>query len=107
MKIKVLLFSILAIVVISSCVSPRKVEDERKRRVKCEEKNDELSKKNKRLSEDNNEFSQKNKEAERFNKQLIRDTTVMGSAYRRLVSQYDKVNSLNDELLAKMKEKMQ
>ncbi len=102
MKLKVLIFSVLSILLISSCVSPRKVEDERNRRVKCEEEKDRLSKENKSLTENNNELSQQNKELSRVNSQLMRDTTVMGKSYRRLVSQYDKVNTLNDELLAKM-----
>jgi chemotaxis protein MotB len=105
MNIKILVFSVLAILLISSCVSPRKVEDERNRRVKCEESNDKISQENKKLLEDNNELTQKNKEHARFIEQLERDTTVMGSAYRRLVSQYDKVNELNNELIAKMKAK--
>jgi len=105
MKIKILLFSVFSIILISSCVSPRKVEDERNRRVKCEEERDKLSKENKTLTESNNELMEKNKELTRVNDQLMRDTTVMGKSYRRLVSQYDKVNDLNDELLAKMKEK--
>ncbi len=105
MKIKVLLFSVLAIILITSCVSPRKVEDERNRRVKCEEENDKFSKSNKQLNEDNNELSQNNQELTRTNNQLMRDTSVMGRSYRRLVTQYDKVDILNDELIAKMKEK--
>lgn len=105
MKIKILIFSVLSIILISSCVSPRKVEDERNRRARCEEERDKLSKEHKQLTEDNNELSQKNKELTRINDQLMRDTSVMGKSYRRLVNQYDKVNDLNDELIAKMKEK--
>ena len=105
MKVKVLIFSLLSILLISSCVSPRKVEDEKNRRVKCEEENEKFSKENKQLTEDNNELSQQNKDLTRVNDQLMRDTSVMGRSYRRLVTQYDKVDALNDELLAKMKEK--
>jgi len=105
MKIKILIFSVLSMILISSCVSPRKVEDERNRRVRCEEEKDKLSTEHKQLTEENNELSQNNKELTRINNQLMRDTSVMGKSYRRLVMQYDKVNDLNDELLAKMKEK--
>ncbi len=105
MRTRILIFSILSVIFISSCVSPRKVEDERNRRVKCEEENANFTKENKRLTEANNELSQKNKELTRTNNQLMRDSTVMGKSYRRLVMQYDKVDALNDELLAKMKEK--
>ena len=105
MKAKVLIFSVLSILLISSCVSPRKVEDEKNRRVKCEEENDKFAKENKQLTEDNNELSENNNNLTRLNNQLMRDTSVMGKSYRRLITQYDKVNSLNDELLAKMKEK--
>lgn len=105
MNKKVLLFSIVSMVIISACVSPRKVEDERNRRVKCEEERDILSTENKQFTEDNNELTQKNADLTRIREQLMRDTTVMGTSYRRLVVQYDKVNDLNDELIAKMKEK--
>lgn len=86
-------------------MSPRKVEDERNRRVKCEEERDQLSKDNKQLTENNNELSQSNQELSRINAQLKRDTTLMGKSYRRLESQYDKIDALNNELIAKMKEK--
>ncbi|MBN2669966.1 MAG: OmpA family protein [Bacteroidales bacterium] len=105
MKIKYFIVIALSASFLSSCVTPRKVEDERNRRIACEEENKNFAKDNKELSETNNELSQKNNELTRTNDQLSRDTTVMGASYRRLVVQYDKVNDLNDELLAKMKEK--
>ncbi len=100
-------FIIVAIVIsiLSSCVSPRKVEDERNRRIKCEEENALYASKNKALTEANNELNQKNNDLISSNQQLARDTSIMGKSYRRLVKQYDKVNDLNDELIAKMKEK--
>ncbi len=105
MRTRILIFSILSVILITSCVSPRKVEDERNRRVKCEEENANFTKENKQLTEANNELLQKNKELTRIDNQLKRDSTVMGKSYRRLVMQYDKVDVLNDELIKKMKEK--
>jgi len=96
---------VVSALIMSSCVSPRKVEDERNRRVKCEEANQNMQGQNKKLTEDNNELGQKNADLTRTNEQLTRDTSVMGKSYRRLVDQYDKVNELNNELLTKMKEK--
>ncbi len=105
MTIQRIIFLAITIGLLSSCVSPRKLEDERNRRVKCEEENALYASKNKALTEANNELNQKNKKLSLRNSQLAKDSSVMGKSYRRLVEQYDKVNDLNDELIAKMKEK--
>lgn len=105
MNIKGLIFSILAVALLSSCVSVRKLEDEKSRRLKSEAEQEELSVENKKLSEENNELLQSNKDFSRINNQLLRDTSILGKSYNRMVAQYDKVNALNNELISKMKEK--
>ncbi len=105
MNAKRVLFLVVLASLFTACVSPRKLEDERNRRLKSEEKSQRLQSENKKLIENNNELNQRIAELTKFNEQLVRDTAVMGKSYRRLVSQYDKVNDLNDELIAKMKEK--
>ena len=102
---KIVFLTLLSSIIISSCVSPRKLADEKDRRVKCEEENKTLTATNKQLKETNNELTAKNEDLSKQNKLLSKDTTVMGKAYRRLIVQYDKINTLNDELLAKMQAK--
>ena len=105
MNIRIILFSVLSIILISSCVAPKKLEDERSRRLESEEKATNLEKENKQLSEENNELSQKNKDFLRFNEQLVKDTSVMGDAYKKLLEQYNNVNDLKDQLIEKMNQK--
>ena len=105
MNIRIILFSALSLILISSCVAPKKLEDERARREKSEEKAKDLVKENKQLSEENNELSQKNKEFIRFNEQLVKDTSVMGDSYKKLLEQYNNVNELKNQLIDKMNKK--
>ncbi len=105
MNVKRVLLLVVLASLFTACVSPRKFEDERSRRLKCEKRNHSLERENKKLTETNNELNQKIAELSKLNEQLLRDTAEKAKRYRRLASQYDKVNSLNDELIAKMREK--
>ncbi|MES2628566.1 MAG: OmpA family protein [Bacteroidota bacterium] len=51
-----------------------------------------------------NELKVKQEELEKYKIQLETDTASLGASGRRLQSQYDKINSLNDELLKKYAE---
>ncbi len=89
----------------TACVSPRKFEDERARRVDCETKKEQLADANKALTEENNELKQAKEQLLKLNKKLVQDSINKGLQHKRLMQQYDAVNKLNDELLSKMKER--
>ncbi len=67
----------------------------------CRSQNEKLTKENERLVTENNEALSKVEVAERKVQALTSDTTVLGTSLRILRKQYDKINALNDELLAK------
>ncbi|GAB4287614.1 MAG: OmpA family protein [Marinilabiliales bacterium] len=71
----------------------------------CESERDKLKAENEELHVKLNELQAKVDEMEVQIKGLVNDTTVTGISLRKLTTQYDKINALNDELLKKLKEK--
>lgn len=92
---------ILLIMVFSSCVPQRKHMEIANKEKECRSQNEKLTKENERLVTENNEALSKVEVAERKVQALTSDTTVLGTSLRILRKQYDKINALNDELLAK------
>lgn len=84
-----------------SCVPQRKLEEEQAKRKSCEEELAALKTKEQdestRLNEDEKKLTDLTKEINALEK----DTAVMGVSYRTLVSKYDKLNEINEQLLDK------
>ena len=100
----IIVFALIA-GIFTSCVSPRLLEDEKKKRASCEEERDILRTSRKDLETANTELTSNN---ETYKKQifgLTTDTTVIGTTLRKMKMQYDKINELNDELLRKQKQR--
>jgi len=88
-----------------SCVSPRLLEDEKKKRENCETVRDSLKTQNKDLIVANTELKSNNEAYKKQISGLVTDTTVIGTSLRKMKLQYDKINKLNDELLRKQKQR--
>lgn len=87
-----------------SCVSPRLLDDEKKKRENCEEVRDSLKTQNKDLIVSNTELKSTNESLKKRISGLVTDTTVIGTSLRKMKMQYDKIDKLNDELLRKQKQ---
>ena len=100
----IIVFALIA-GIFSSCVSPRLLEDEKKKRVACEEERDSLRMSRKDLEIANTELKSTNQTYKKQIFGLTTDTTVIGTSLRKMKMQYDKINKLNDELLRKQKQR--
>ena len=94
-----MLLASLAILV--SCVPQRKVEALIQKKEACEREHAAMLADNEQLATRVKEFDSKYAVSQRQIDALKSDTTVLGRSLRILRSQYDKINSLNDELLSK------
>jgi len=97
-------FGILAIAMITSCVPARKYEEVKKKRQLCEEERMELKERNRKLDEDFKELQQENEKLSTRVKGLTNDTTVMGKSLRLMTGNYDKLNDTYELLLKKNQE---
>ena len=91
-------------VFISSCVSPRVLEDMKKKNERCDEENTSLREDNIELSTKNNELGAKLEDYNKILKALERDTTLLGSSLGKMTKNYDQINDLYELLLQKNKE---
>ncbi|MGB6037610.1 MAG: OmpA family protein [Cryomorphaceae bacterium] len=96
-----IVFFLLAIIFLVSCVPNRKFMDVSQKQEQAERENEQLRKENEQLSTEVNEFNTKYSVAERKIDALKSDTAVLGNSLRILRKQYDKINLLNDQLLSK------
>jgi len=98
------LMTAVMIFFISSCVPSRKFEDMKLRAEAAEKTRLELLEKMKgaetNLERQIDEVTKMKSDL----KTLKHDTTVTGSSLRKMTSQYDKINSLNDQLIDKIKQ---
>lgn len=99
-KINYLVMTIIALSMVA-CVPQRKLEEEQAKRKSCEEELNALKTKEQdeasKLSEDEKSLADNQKEITGLQK----DTAVLGVSYRTLVSKYDKLNQINEQLLDK------
>lgn len=86
---------------ISGCVPPQKFEDLKAKQEECETERQRLLTQNRKLSTDNEEMSARISKMDRQLEELQNDTARLGRRYRSTLEQYDKINELNDELIAK------
>ncbi len=106
MRIKNVFFVLIILIsVLFSCVPARQYQDLKTKSQKCEEERTLLKDKNNELNVKVTEFQSNIDEMAKQIKGLINDTTVVGISLRKLTSQYDKINELNDELLRKLRQK--
>ncbi len=87
---------------LTSCVPARKYEEMQLRAEKAEGTRLSLIEKNKDLETKLNELEIQLDNLKMDVKSLRHDTTVTGISLRKMTSQYDKINRLNDELLDKV-----
>lgn len=95
------------IVLAVSCVPARKFEEMNQKAKDCETKKTELLEKNKELEIKHQELVDKMVRLEADNITLQRDTNVTSTSLRKMMLQYDKINTLNDELLSKVRQLQQ
>lgn len=95
----VLILSTLVIGV--ACVPARKFQDLQAKQENCAKDLRAANIKMQDLEAQSNELQAQVEVMKRNNEQLQKDTTMLGNALRRMNNQYDKINSLNDELLKK------
>jgi len=95
--ITALLFSIL----LFSCVPQRKLEEEQARRNNCEKELSALKDSFRLCDTRLTEATKKLSDYLRETTGLQRDTSIIGTSLRNLTSKYDKLNSVNDQLLEK------
>ena len=98
---KFLLIVGLATLIITSCVPHRQFSDVQAKQEACETENKLLRAEVENFETRMTEFDSKYNVAERKIDALKSDTAVMGNSLRILRKQYDKINTLNDELLNK------
>jgi chemotaxis protein MotB len=88
-----------------SCVPVRQYQDMKTRSEKCEEERDFLKNQNKEISEKSTETDLSISKMQKRIDALQLDTLTMGTSLRKMTTQYDKINELNDELMLKLKQK--
>lgn len=96
-----ILFASVLCLSVMSCVPARKFQETQAKQEQCEADLRAEKAKSQDLEAENTELKSNMALASRTNEQLSKDTLVLGDALRRMRSQYDKINSLNDELLKK------
>ncbi|MBL4657096.1 MAG: OmpA family protein [Flavobacteriales bacterium] len=100
--------SLIATVILSSvlfsCVSPRVVEDLKKKNERCEVDNASLKKQNEELATQNNEMKAELEDLRAKMKGLVRDTSILGSSLGKLTANYNQINDLYELLLQKNRE---
>lgn len=100
-NIRTIIALLLLGVLFESCVPQRKFQEIADKQAACEEENRELKARAEANETRIKEFDAEITVAQRKVKALEADTAVLGTSLRILRNQYDKLNSLNNELLNK------
>lgn len=90
--------------VLFSCIPARQYEELKAKYESCTSERTSLSVANGKLETELNETKAKLDAMAREKEILVKDSTTLGTALRRMQDQYDKINKLNDELLKKQAE---
>lgn len=91
----------LVSVLFVACVPARKFEEERQRSNALQQEADAATRKALDLQTSYDEQAARLADQTKRVSELERDTTVLGTSLRKMTVQYDKINTLNDELLNK------
>ena len=100
--VKGLVAAAIIIPTFTACVPARKFEELESKADKCAEENKNLKARVQTLETENNELTAELDDIRTRITRLNGDTAVLGASLRQMKGQYDKINSLNDELLKKM-----
>lgn len=100
-KLIVATSTFLIAVTFYSCVPQRKLEEEKAKRTTCDAELAELKTKCQGVDTELNELSQQLSENKKAVTVLRKDTALLGGMYRNIVSKYDKLNEVNEQLLDK------
>ncbi|MFN3918312.1 MAG: OmpA family protein [Flavobacteriales bacterium] len=103
---KIILPIIIAITAFAACVPARKYQELEAKQKACEEELEGLKKKAQTLEAQNKEYTAEITVLDKNVDKLKKDTALLGQSLRIKELQYDKINALNDELIAKL-EKLQ
>jgi chemotaxis protein MotB len=103
---KILFSLIIAVTAFSACVPARKYQELEAKQKACEEELEGLKKKSQTLEAHNKEYTAEITVLGKNVEKLQKDTALLGQSLRIKELQYDKINALNDELIAKL-EKLQ
>lgn len=87
-----------------SCIPARQYEELKAKYETCTSERTTLSVANGKLETELNENKAKLDAMAKEKEILVKDSTIIGSALRKMQEQYDKINKLNDELLKKQAE---
>ena len=99
--INLFLYLAISSLVVTSCVPSRQYQDLKDKNQKNEDEKAAIKSSYDDLLVKHTELAAKYDNIEKAATALSADTTVMGISLRKLTKQYDKINSLNDELLKK------
>lgn len=101
---KLPMYLIAFLIVFTSCVPARQLEDERARREKCEQQYQDLQASYDKIKIENQELNEKLTAIQKEHSALVRDTSLTNNTLRNLQQQYDKINELYQLLLDKNRE---
>ena len=90
-----LLFLIISII---ACVPARKLEDEKSKREDCEKELSDLKTTCEACESERNELKVEVEDIRKRIKGLQNDTSIIGTNFRNLTMQYDKLNAINEKL---------
>jgi chemotaxis protein MotB len=96
-----LLPALLLAAMFTACVPARKYEEANSRAKALQAETDAANARARDAQAALEEMRSRTEDVNRRKRELERDTTVMGTSLRQMTSQYDKINSLNNELLEK------
>jgi len=104
-KIRFILF--LTTLALVSCVPQRKMEEEQAKRKSCEDELSALKTKDQEAETQNKEMKTQMEDAKEKLGILQKDTGIVGSDYRLMANKYNKLNSVNEQLLEKYNKMME
>lgn len=96
-----IIFLIISLIFLFSCVSMRKFDREKANRIKCEKEYADLSLINKQNENTIRELQDNINEINKKISQLKKDTATLIASSKRIQKQYDKINDLNNQLIDK------
>jgi chemotaxis protein MotB len=99
-------FLIFSAILISSCVPARKLDEANAKLTSCESELANIKKSSQENEAKVKELQEQMTKYSKENISLARDTNLLGSNYRNLTAQYDKLNKTNGELMDRLKDMM-
>lgn len=96
------LLILVTVAIFQACVPARKYEELEAKSNSCQTQLKSSRDSLRKFTESTAEMNRELTELRKSNTVLMRDTGVLGSSYRQMRTQYDKINKLNDEILRKL-----